>query len=77
MEASHIAQHRMQTHAGYALVTAIARLAAAGGRVLARAAAAFVRRQRQAQARSELMALSDHFLKDIGLERDQIDRLFR
>ena len=30
-----------------------------------------------ARARGELLALSDRTLKDIGLSRDGIDRLFR
>ena len=30
-----------------------------------------------AQTRHELHALSDHLLRDIGLERDQIDTLLR
>lgn len=77
MEASNsIAGRRMRNHAGYALVEGLAELAAAGGRALARMAAAIAERQRRAQARRELHGLSDHFLRDIGLERQQIDRLF-
>jgi uncharacterized protein YjiS (DUF1127 family) len=35
------------------------------------------RRLLAARTRSELRALSDHMLRDIGLERRQIDALFR
>lgn len=78
MEASSlIAQRRMESHAGYALAEGIATLAAAGWQALERQAAAFAERRRQAQARRELHGLSDHFLRDIGLERQQIDQLFR
>ena len=78
MEASSsIALRRMQNHAGFALIEALIELAAAGWQALARQAEAIAERQRQARARRELSSLSDHFLRDIGLERNQIDRLFR
>lgn len=64
-------------HAGYALIETIIDLAVAGSRAIARVVAAIAERQRQARARLELQRLSNHMLRDIGLERDQIDRLFR
>ncbi len=78
MEASSSIAHRwMQSHAGYALIEALIELAAAGWQVLARQSAAIAERQQRAQARRELRNLSDHCLRDIGLERSQIDQLFR
>jgi uncharacterized protein YjiS (DUF1127 family) len=68
---------RVQPIAGYALVEVIAELAVGACRFLARQGAAFMKSRREAQARAELQNLSDHFLRDIGLDRQQIDRLFR
>ena len=69
---------RMQYYlATYALIETVIGLAVAGMQAMSRAFAAFAQRQRQARARLELQRLSDHMLRDIGLERGQIDRLFR
>jgi len=68
---------RMQYHAGYALVEVLLESIVAAWRGLSRGFAAVAESQRRAQARYELERLSDRALKDIGLERDQIDRLFR
>jgi len=77
MEASSsIATRRIQSSAGYALVIVLIELAAAGYRVLARGLAALAAARRQAQARSELLALSDRSLKDIGLSRSEVERIF-
>jgi uncharacterized protein YjiS (DUF1127 family) len=62
---------------GYAFTEVLAEIIAAGWQSLSRAAAAFAESQRRAQARRELHHLSDHTLKDIGLERSDIDGLFR
>ncbi len=70
-------ERRMRAHAGYALVEGALDLALAGWRALARLAQAIGEAQRRAAARRDLHALSDHFLRDIGRERSQIDRLFR
>lgn len=77
MEASSIAQRRIQNTAGYALVVVLVEFIVAGYRVIARQLAAFATARRQAQARRELHRLSDHYLRDIGIDRNQIDRLFR
>ena len=77
MEASSIAARRIQTPAGAALVIVLVDLAAAAYQALARAAAALAASQRRAQARSELLALSDRSLKDIGLSRSEVETLFR
>ena len=68
---------RIQYHPGYALIEALVELMVNGWRTLSRLTAAIAESHRRAQARSELRRLSDHVLRDIGLERDQIDRLFR
>lgn len=77
MEASCTAARRIQSPAGHALVVVLVELLAAGHRAIARGLAAAAAAQRKAQARSELMALSDRSLRDIGLERGQIDRMLR
>lgn len=51
-------------------------LAVAGGRAVAALCQRIVAAQRRSQVRRELYRLSDHSLRDIGLDRAQIDRLF-
>lgn len=68
---------RMQFLSAFVLLEAIIGRGVAAWRLIERPFAAFAERQRQARARNELHRLSDHTLKDIGLERGQIDRLFR
>jgi uncharacterized protein YjiS (DUF1127 family) len=70
MDASITAIRRIQTRPGYALITILFELAIS-------ACEAFAERQRSAKARSELRRLSDRALKDIGLERAEIEGLFR
>lgn len=74
---SSIDQRLIQYHARFALVEVLIGILATGSRVLSgwfeRAAEA----QRAAQARRELRGLDDRYLRDIGLERNDIDRLFR
>ena len=74
---SNMDAQRIQASAGFALIEVLTELAVSACRFLARQAAAIVKARRQAQARAELQNLSDHFLRDIGLERRQIDNLFR
>jgi uncharacterized protein YjiS (DUF1127 family) len=77
MEASSsLAGRRVQSRAGYALVAVLIELAASAYRALARGLAGLVAAQRQAQARSDLLALSDRSLRDIGLSRAEIERMF-
>jgi uncharacterized protein YjiS (DUF1127 family) len=76
MEASSIAARRIQTPAAAALVIVLAELFVAAYRVAARVAAAVAASQRRARARSELLALSDRSLRDIGLSRSDVHRLF-
>lgn len=74
---STIIERRMQGHAGYAFIEGLAGLVAAGWRAVAGRIAAFAESRRHAQARRDLHDLSDRQLRDIGLDRPQIDRLFR
>jgi uncharacterized protein YjiS (DUF1127 family) len=67
---------RMQYHAGHALVAVLIETIVTGWRALSRLMADHARARKRAQARLELHRLSDHMLRDIGLERDQIERLF-
>jgi uncharacterized protein YjiS (DUF1127 family) len=68
---------RMQYHAGHVLVEVLIERIVTGWQALTRQMAAYAAARKHAQARLELHRLSDHLLRDIGLERDQIDRLFR
>jgi uncharacterized protein YjiS (DUF1127 family) len=78
MEANSIIQaRRMQAQASYALIEVLIGMAAGAWRGVSNRLAAFSAAQRQARARRELRNLSDHFLKDIGVERNEIDSLFR
>ena len=70
MDASITAIRRIQTRPGYALITILFELAIS-------ACEAIAERQRRAAARNELRRLSDRALKDIGLERAEIEGLFR
>jgi uncharacterized protein YjiS (DUF1127 family) len=67
---------RIQYHAGYALVEVLVELMVTGWQALSRWMANATAARQRRQARLELHQLSDRSLKDIGLERDQIDRLF-
>ncbi len=67
---------RMQYHAGHVLVEMLIERIAAGWQALSRWMANAAAARRRRQARLELHHLSDRMLRDIGLERDQIDRLF-
>lgn len=67
---------RPQDYPGYAMAEILSELVVAGWLALARWIDAAAQAQRRAQARRELHRLSDHALRDIGLDRGQIDRLF-
>ena len=77
MEGSSVTyQSRVRRPAGYALVEILIGCAVAGRRVLSRVVAASGRIRRREQMRRELHRLNDQVLRDIGLDRRQIDRLF-
>jgi uncharacterized protein YjiS (DUF1127 family) len=71
---------RFPYHPAYALLEELVEWMVSGWRTLSRWSARFSARfaaaRRSGQARRELHRLSDRSLRDIGLERDQIDRLF-
>ncbi len=69
-------QRGLRPPAGYALIEFFAELAQAFRKALSRSMQALAAARRRRQARHELRRLSDRSLKDIGLERDQVDRLF-
>jgi len=77
MEASQaIIERRMRQHAGFTLVEILIELSVSAFRaVLARIDAAALVRRRQ-MLRGEFHGMSDHLLRDIGVERSQIDALF-
>jgi len=77
MNDSSIGLRRMQVHAGYLLIEYLAEQARKGRQAVSGWMAAFAAARRSRQARYELRRLSDRSLRDIGLERDQIERLFR
>jgi len=74
MEAGSIVYQR--TRQRYALVEILIGLGITGWQAAVRAAGAIEAMRRQAQARRELRGLSDRSLRDIGLDRHQIERLF-
>ncbi len=64
-------------HAGFSRLEIIVEAAAGAFRKLGKGVLAVYRSFEVSRARSELHALSDRTLKDIGLTRGQIDSLFR
>ena len=77
MEVSSLIARSSASPAGYALIEILVELAVAGCRAVAALGKRLVAAQRRSQARRELYALSDRSLKDIGLDRNQIEGLFR
>jgi len=67
---------RAQISAAHALAEVLSELAIGLWQLLCRGYAAAAAAQRRARTRRELHRLSDHALRDIGLHRTQIDRLF-
>jgi len=63
--------------AGYALLEILVELGTGAARATGRWLAAAAEERRRAAARHELALLSDRSLRDIGLAREDIDRLFR
>jgi uncharacterized protein YjiS (DUF1127 family) len=68
---------RQRAHAGYARIEIVIELALAGAAMLGRGVSALIRAQHMARMRREMQGLSDHYLRDIGLSRHEIDRIFR
>jgi prepilin-type N-terminal cleavage/methylation domain-containing protein len=66
-----------RAHRGYALLEVLIGLALAGMAAARNAAAKTIRAQQMARTRREMHGLSDHYLRDIGLDRNDIDSTFR
>lgn len=64
-------------HAGFSLFEVIGALALAAAQSLFAWAVERMEVARMAAVRRELHRMSDHYLRDIGLTRTDIDRLFR
>ena len=67
---------RPQDYPGYALAEILAELIANGWMTLEKWLANAAQARLRARARRELRQLSDRSLRDIGIERGQIERLF-
>ena len=76
-DASTIRGSRPTAHAGYAVIEALAAMAVDAALAVRRWASGALRARRTAAIRREMLGMSDHFLRDIGLNRSQVDRLFR
>jgi len=74
---STLKSRRPEDFPSYATGEAISALIAAGWQRFAQWLDAVAQAQGRARARRELHYLSDRHLRDIGLERNEIDRLFR
>lgn len=74
---STICGSRRTAHAGYAVIEALAALVADAAQEVWRWISKVIRARRMAAIRREMLGMSDHFLRDIGLNRSQVDRLFR
>ena len=68
---------RTAAHAGAAVIEMLANLAAAAARPVWRWISGASRARRMAGFHREMLGMSDHILRDIGLNRSQIDQLFR
>jgi uncharacterized protein YjiS (DUF1127 family) len=69
--------HRYRGHAGFSLFEVIGTLIAAAAGKLWAWVSARMEAARMAAVRRELHRMSDHYLRDIGLSRTDIDRMFR
>jgi len=74
--ASSSVARRIQGAPSHGPLAVLVELAAAGSGPFRRALEGIAAARRRARARRDLHGLNDHFLKDIGIERSQIDRLF-
>ncbi|MGH8764925.1 MAG: DUF1127 domain-containing protein [Burkholderiales bacterium] len=68
---------RQRARTGYARIDIVIELALAGAAALGRGLSALIRAQHRARLRREMLSLSDHYLRDIGLSRHEIDQIFR
>jgi len=68
---------RQQRPAGFALIEILVELCISATVAVRRGLAAYVHAAQMARVRREMEGLSDHYLRDIGLSRNEIDRIFR
>lgn len=68
---------RLPSGKGYALLEIAIGLAVSAARWVDEVVAGAMEAHRLARARRDLRALSDHHLRDIGLTREEVERLFR
>ncbi len=68
---------RLPSGGGYALLEILIGLAVSAARKFSAVLEAALEARRLSRARRDLRSLSDHHLRDIGLTRDDVERLFR
>jgi uncharacterized protein YjiS (DUF1127 family) len=68
---------RQRRPAGYALVEILIELGISAVTAVRRGLTALWRAYEMARVRREMHALSDHYLRDIGISRNEIDYTFR
>ena len=68
---------RQQRPAGFALIEILVELCVSAAAAARRGLAAYVHAVQMARVRREMQGLSDHYLRDIGLSRNDVDRIFR
>jgi uncharacterized protein YjiS (DUF1127 family) len=66
-----------QRPAAYALVEILVEVGVSAATAARRGVAEYVRAVQMARVRREMQGLSDHYLRDIGLTRNDIERTFR
>jgi uncharacterized protein YjiS (DUF1127 family) len=68
---------RQPRPAGLALIEILVDLGISATQAVRRGLAAYRHAAQMARVRREMQGLSDHYLRDIGLSRNEIDRIFR
>ena len=66
-----------RAHRGYAFLEILVRQALGAGAAIRRGLSALIRAQQMARVRREMHGMSDHYLRDIGVSRNDIDGIFR
>ena len=66
-----------QRPASFALVEILLELCISAAAAVRRGLAAYAHSLRMSKVRREMQGLSDHYLRDIGLSRHEINRVFR
>jgi uncharacterized protein YjiS (DUF1127 family) len=66
-----------RAHRGYALIEVLAELALSAAATVKRGLTTLIRAEQMARVRREMHGMSDHYLRDIGMNRGDIDGTFR